>query len=185
MKNNFSHRVQMVIQFSREEAIRLGHDYIGSEHLLLGLLREGDGIAIEILKNHTIDLDELKASIEETVKSTGGTMTIGNLPLTKRAERILKSAYIEAKNFKSDIIGTEHLLLSLTKERDGMAAQILMNFDVDYESVKQELETIMQGAEIEKANKPKKSKTPALDHFGRDLTQLCRQNKLDPIIGRN
>ena len=185
MKNNFSHRVQMVIQFSREEAIRLGHDYIGSEHLLLGLLREGDGIAIEILKNHSIDLDELKASIEETVKSTGGTMTVGNLPLTKRAERILKSAYIEAKNFKSDIIGTEHLLLSLVKERDGMAAQILMNFDVDYESVKQELETIMQGAEIEKANKPKKSKTPALDHFGRDLTQLSRQNKLDPIIGRN
>lgn len=185
MKNNFSHRVQMVIQFSREEAIRLGHDYIGSEHLLLGLLREGDGIAIEMLKNLGVDLDELKNSIEETVKSTGGTMTIGNLPLTKRAERILKSAYIEAKNFKSDIIGTEHLLLSLTKERDGMAAQILVNFDVDYDSVKHELDTIAEGAEAEKASKPKKTKTPALDHFGRDLTELCRQNKLDPIIGRN
>ncbi|MCH7782886.1 hypothetical protein IID62_07435 [candidate division KSB1 bacterium] len=154
MKNNFSHRVQMVIQFSREEAVRLGHDYIGSEHLLLGLLREGDGIAIEILKNHSVDLDELKRNIEETIKSTGGTMTIGNLPLTKRAERILKGTYIEAKNFKSDIIGTEHLLLSLTKEKDGMAAQILMNFDVDHESVKRELEIIMEGIEPEKTEKP-------------------------------
>ncbi len=185
MKNNFSHRVQMVIQFSREEAVRLGHDYIGSEHLLLGLLREGDGIAIEILKNHSVELDELKRSIEETIKSTGGTMTIGNLPLTKRAERILKGTYIEAKNFKSDIIGTEHLLLSLTKEKDGMAAQILMNFDVEYDTVKRELESIMQGGEHEKAEKPKKTKTPALDHFGRDLTELARQDKLDPIIGRD
>ena len=185
MKNNFSHRVQMVIQFSREEAVRLGHDYIGSEHLLLGLLREGDGIAIEILKNHSVDLDELKRNIEETIKSTGGTMTIGNLPLTKRAERILKGTYIEAKNFKSDIIGTEHLLLSLTKEKDGMAAQILMNFDVDHESVKRELEIIMEGIEPEKTEKPKKIKTPALEHFGRDLTKLAQQNKLDPVIGRN
>lgn len=185
MKNNFSHRVQMVIQFSREEAVRLGHDYIGSEHLLLGLLREGDGIAIEILKNHSVDLDELKRNIEETIKSTGGTMTIGNLPLTKRAERILKGTYIEAKNFKSDIIGTEHLLLSLTKEKDGMAAQILMNFDVDHESVKRELEIIMEGIEPEKTEKPKKIKTPALEHFGRDLTKLALQNKLDPVIGRN
>ena len=185
MKNNFSHRVQMVIQFSREEAVRLGHDYIGSEHLLLGLLREGDGIAIEILKNQSVDLDEFKRSIEETVKSTGGTMTIGNLPLTKRAERILKGTYIEAKNFKSDIIGTEHLLLSLTKEKDGMAAQLLMNFDVEYESVKRELDAIMQGGEHENVGKPKKSKTPALDHFGRDLTELTRQDNLDPIIGRD
>jgi len=185
MKNNFSHRVQMVIQFSREEAVRLGHDYIGSEHLLLGLLREGDGIAIEILKNLSVDLDELKNHIEETVKSTGGTMTIGNIPLTKRAERILKGTYIEAKNFKSDIIGTEHLLLSLTKEKDGMAAQILMNFDVDYETVKRELESIVQENDAEQPEKPKKSKTPALDHFGRDLTELARKNKLDPIIGRD
>ncbi|MCP4725799.1 MAG: ATP-dependent Clp protease ATP-binding subunit [bacterium] len=187
MKNNFSHRVQMVIQFSREEAVRLGHDYIGSEHILLGLLREGDGIAIEILKNLNVDLEELKKTIEETVKSTGGTMTIGNLPLTKRAERILKGTYIEAKNFNSDIIGTEHLLLSLTKEKDGMAAQILMNFDIDYEIVKRELETIVQGSEPaqEKTEKGKKSKTPALDHFGRDLTELATKNKLDPIIGRD
>jgi len=184
-RNNFSHRVQMVIQYSREEALRLGHDYIGSEHLLLGLLREGDGIAIEILKSLGVDLEELKRTIEETVKSTGGTMTIGNLPLTKRAERILKGTYIEAKNFKSDIIGTEHLLLSLTKEREGMAAQILMNFDVDYDSVRRELETIMQSGDQDAGERPKKSKTPALDHFGRDLTELARQNKLDPIIGRD
>ncbi|MFC1556775.1 ATP-dependent Clp protease ATP-binding subunit [candidate division KSB1 bacterium] len=185
MKNNFSHRVQMVIQFSREEAVRLGHDYIGSEHLLLGLIREGDGIAIEILKNLNVDLDELKRHIEETVKSSGGTMTIGNIPLTKRAERILKGTYIEAKNFNSDVIGTEHLLLSLCKEKDGMAAQIILNFDVDYEAVKHELENILQGSEPDKEDRPKKTKSPALDHFGRDLTELARQNKLDPIIGRD
>ena len=97
MKNNFSHRVQMVIQYAREEAIRLNHDYIGSEHLLLGLIREGEGVAIEILKNLGCDLDEIKRAVEDMVKSTGDTMTIGNLPLTKKAEKILKMTYIEVK----------------------------------------------------------------------------------------
>ncbi len=184
MKNNFSHRVQMVIQYAREEAIRLNHDYIGSEHLLLGLIREGEGVAIEILKNLGCDLDEIKKAIEDMVKSTADTMTIGNLPLTKRAEKILKMTYIEAKNFKSNIIGTEHLLLSLCKEKDGVAAQVLLSFDVDYDSVKKELESIFQGQLEDKGEKTKKVKTPALDHFGRDLTELARNGKLDPIIGR-
>ena len=184
MKNNFSHRVQMVIQYAREEAIRLNHDYIGSEHLLLGLIREGEGVAIEILKNLGCDLDEIKKAIEDMVKSTADTMTIGNLPLTKRAEKILKMTYIEAKNFKSNIIGTEHLLLSLCKEKDGVAAQVLLSFDVDYDSVKKELEGIFRGQLEDKGEKTKKVKTPALDHFGRDLTELARSGKLDPIIGR-
>lgn len=99
MKNNFSKRVQMVIQFSREEALRLGHNYIGAEHLMLGIIRQGDGLAIEILNNLGIEMNELKRSIEDAVRTSGGTMTLGNLPLTKRAEKILKSTYTEAKNF--------------------------------------------------------------------------------------
>ncbi|MCK4966390.1 ATP-dependent Clp protease ATP-binding subunit, partial [bacterium] len=184
MKNNFSHRVQMVIQYAREEAIRLNHDYIGSEHLLLGLIREGEGVAIEILKNLGCDLDEIKKAIEDMVKAAGDTMTIGNLPLTKRAEKILKMTYMEAKGFKSNVIGTEHLLLSICKEKDGVAAQVLLSFDVDYDSIKKELESIFKGNLGELTDKAKKDKTPALDHFGRDLTESAKQGKLDPIIGR-
>jgi ATP-dependent Clp protease ATP-binding subunit ClpC len=184
MKNNFSSRVQMVIQFSREEALRLGHDYIGTEHLLLGLIREGEGIAVEILRNLGTDLDEIKHAVEDAVKSTGETMTIGNIPFTKRAEKILKMAYVEAEKYKSDIIGTEHLLLALVKEKDGVAAQVLLNFDITYEAVREELENILRGTPSSKEANPQRSKTPALDHFGRDLTELARKNELDPIIGR-
>ncbi|MCG3121454.1 MAG: Negative regulator of genetic competence ClpC/MecB [bacterium] len=184
MKNNFSSRVQMVIQFSREEALRLGHDYIGTEHLLLGLIREGEGIAVEILRNLGTDLEEIKRSVEDAVKSTGETMTIGNIPFTKRAEKILKMAYVEAEKYKSDIIGTEHLLLALVKEKDGVAAQVLLNFDITYEAVREELENILRGTPSSKEANPQRSKTPALDHFGRDLTELARKSELDPIIGR-
>ncbi len=184
MKNNFSSRVQMVIQFSREEALRLGHDYIGTEHLLLGLIREGEGIAVEILRNLGTDLDEIKRAVEDAVKSTGETMTIGNIPFTKRAEKILKMAYVEAEKYKSDIIGTEHLLLALVKEKDGVAAQVLLNFDITYDAVREELDNILRGTPSNKETNPQRSKTPALDHFGRDLTELARKNELDPIIGR-
>lgn len=185
MKNNFSHRVQMVIQYAREEALRLSHDYIGSEHLLLGLIHEGEGLAVEILKKLGCDLDEVKKAVEEMVKSSStDTMTVGNLPLTKRAEKILKMTYVEAKNFKSSVIGTEHLLLSLCKEKEGVAAQVLLSFDVDCDAVKRELENILRGSTGDHNDKSKKLKTPALDHFGRDLTEMARQGKLDPIIGR-
>ena len=185
MRKNFSSRVQMVIQFSREEALRLGHDYIGTEHLLLGLIREGEGIAIEILKNLGCDLDELRRSLEDAVKTTGDTMTIGDIPLTKRAEKILKMAYIEADKFKSDVTGTEHLLLVLVREKDGVAAQVLLTFDVTHESVREELENILRGTPTIREGGQKRSKTPALDHFGRDLTALDLKGELDPIIGRN
>ena len=125
MKNNFSKRVQMVIQFSREEALRLGHNYIGAEHLMLGIIRQGDGLAIEILNNLGIEMNELKRSIEDAVRTSGGTMTLGNLPLTKRAEKILNSTYTEATNFKSYIIDTDHLLLSTTEDVDSFAAHFL------------------------------------------------------------
>ena len=184
MKNNFSSRVQMVIQFSREEALRLGHDYIGTEHLLLGLIREGEGIAVEILRNLGTDLEDIKRAVEDAVKSTGETMTIGNIPFTKRAEKILKMAYVEAEKYKSDIIGTEHLLLALVKEKDGVAAQVLMNFEITYEAVREELDNILRGTPSSKEGNAQRSKTPALDHFGRDLTEMARKNELDPIIGR-
>ena len=186
MKNNFTSRVQKVIRYSKEEAMRLGHDYIGTEHLLLGIIKEGEGIAIKILQNLGVDLHKLKKAIEDSTAPSGGTMTIGNLPLSKRAEKALKMTYIEAKNFKNDVIGTEHLLLSILKEKDSLAAQILLTFNLDYASCYNELENILAGKPTMPAPKqaPKKTKTPALDHFGRDLTQLAMEGKLDPIIGR-
>jgi ATP-dependent Clp protease ATP-binding subunit ClpC len=176
----------MVIQFARDEALRLGHDYIGTEHLLLGLIREGEGIAIEILHALGCDLEEIKSAVEDAGRVSGDTMTIGNIPFTKRAEKILKSAYVEADRHKSDIIGTEHLLLALVKEKEGLAAQILKSFGVTYEAVSEELERITQGQAQGQtaAEAQQKSQTPALDHFGRDLTEMGRRGELDPIIGR-
>ena len=187
MKNNFTNRVQKVIRFSKEEAMRLGHDYIGTEHLLLGVIKESEGIAIKILHNLGCDLSKLKKAIEDSTAPSGGTMTIGNLPLSKRAEKALKMTYIEAKNFKNDVIGTEHLLLSILKEKDSLAAQILLTFNIDYANCYSELENILSGKPSTPAPKqaPKKTKTPALDHFGRDLTELAIEGKLDPIIGRD
>jgi ATP-dependent Clp protease ATP-binding subunit ClpC len=187
MRNNFTSRVQKVIRYSKEEAMRLGHDYIGTEHLLLGILKEGEGIAVKILKNLNTDLDKLKQRIEEASGPAGGMMTLGNLPLSKRAEKVLKITYLEAKNFKSDIIGTEHLLLSLLKEKEGLAAQVLMSFNIDYNVCYNELKNTLEGKpSMSYSSQPsQKIKTPALDHFGRDLTQLALQNKLDPIIGRD
>jgi len=185
IRNNFSQKVQVVIQLSREEALRLGHDYICTEHLLLGIIREGSGLAVEILQNLNVNLEELKKSIEDAVRSTGGTITMGNIPFTKRAERILRVASSEAEKFKFNVIGTEHLLLALLKDAEGIAASVLNNFDVYYDIVKKELENILKGSTNTSMREyKKKSKTPALDHFGRDLTELAKKNKLDPVIGR-
>ncbi len=183
IRNNFSQRVQVVIQLSREEALRLGHDYIGTEHLLLGLIREGGGIAIEILRNVEIDIDDLKKSIEDAIRSTGGTITMGNIPFTKRAERVLRVASAEAERFKSNVIGTEHLLLALLRDTEGVAAQVLRNYEIKYDSVKDELENVLRGSTAQRDLK-EKSQTPALDHFGRDLTELALKDELDPVIGR-
>ena len=193
MDSNFSSRVQDVIRLSREEAIRLGHDYIGTEHLLLGIIREGEGIAIKIFKNLGVDAFKIKKTIEDTVRQSGGTLTVGNIPLTKQAEKVLKITYLEAKIFKSDIIGTEHLLLSILREDDNLAAQILHQFNINYEAVKSELMNILSGkpsgnqpggAKSAADKKQERSKTPVLDNFGRDLTKMAIENKLDPIVGR-
>ena len=192
MEGNFSNRVQDVIRLSREEALRLGHDYIGTEHLLLGVIREGEGIAVKILRNLGVDLYKLKKSIEDTVRTSGGTLTIGNIPLTKQAEKVLKITYLEAKLYKSDVIGTEHLLLSLLRDDDNIAAQILHQFNIHYDVVRAELDNIISGKPSSpqshqaaaQERKPEKSKTPVLDNFGHDLTKLAGEDKLDPIVGR-
>jgi ATP-dependent Clp protease ATP-binding subunit ClpC len=198
MEGNFSNRVQDVIRLSREEALRLGHDFIGTEHLLLGIIREGEGIAVKILRNLGVDLYKLKKSVEDTVRTSGGTLTIGNIPLTKQAEKVLKITYLEAKLYKSDVIGTEHLLLSLLRDDDNVASQILHQFNVTYDSVRQELDNIINGRPSQpvmqtaqhgvgvgaETKRGEKSKTPVLDNFGRDLTKLAMEDKLDPIIGR-
>ena len=209
MEGNFSNRVRDVIQFSREEALRLGHDYIGTEHLILGIIRLGDGIAVRILKNLKCDLQKLKKSIEDTVRGTGGTVTVGNIPLTKQAEKVLRITYLEAKLYKSDTIGTEHLLLSLLRDDENIAAQILQQFAVTYDLVREELDMILSGRPAREEEQPEapdlptepaakpasasatarerkmeKTKTPVLDNFGRDLTKLAEEGKLDPIVGR-
>ena len=187
MHSKFSARVQKVIQFSREEALRLGHDYIGTEHLLLGIVRLGEGTALQILQNLDVEATTLKERIEELVESHDNIMKIGNIPFTKKAERVLKVTYMEGRSFNADQIGTEHLLLAIAKEDDGVAAQVLGGFSVSYAAIREQVEGLQEaapGAEGRPASAPK-SKTPALDHFGRDLTQMAREGNLDPIIGRD
>ena len=143
MDGNFSDRLQDVIRLSREEALRLGHDYIGTEHLLLGIIREGQGVAVRILRNLDCDLMKLKKAIEDTVRTSGGTLTIGNIPLTKQAEKVLKITQIESKIYKADVIGTEHLLLSLLRDEDNIATQILHQFNVTYDASRSELNAML------------------------------------------
>ena len=188
MHSKFSPRVQKVIQFSREEALRLGHDFIGTEHLLLGIVRLAEGSAVQILESLDVDLEGIREMVEEIVDSTDNTMRIGNIPFTKKAERVLKVTYMEGKNLNSDSIGTEHLLLAITREDDGIAAQVLESFNITYNSIQDQRNKLQQGRETLTGDEPvtrTKSKTPALDHFGRDLTRMARNDELDPIIGRD
>jgi len=193
MDGNFSDRLQDVIRLSREEALRLGHDYIGTEHLLLGIIREGQGIAVKILRNLDCDLLKLKKAIEDTVRTSGGTLTIGNIPLTKQAEKVLKITQIESKIYKADVIGSEHLLLSLLRDEDNIATQILHQFNITYDSARSELNSLLSskgtkdsGAKTAPPDrKTDKTKTPVLDNFGRDLTKLAIDDKLDPVVGRD
>lgn len=206
MEAKFSQRVKDVISYSREEALRLGNDFIGVEHLLLGLIREGDGKAIAVLKEFQLDLQMIRKEIEQTLKqsSVAASQNLANIPLVKQAERVLKMTYLEAKLHKSSMIGTEHLLLSILKNEDSVACSVLNKYGVIYDNVKDELEA-MKDEEItpraefpgsadeegsEESYSPQrkpadpKSKTPVLDNFGRDLTKMAEAGKLDPIVGR-
>ncbi len=211
MEAKFSNRVKEVISLSREEALRLGHDYIGTEHLLLGMIREGEGVAVGVLKKLGVPLDELRSEIEKVSKGTATheIKNLANIPLTRASEKVLKITYLEAKIFKAQLIGTEHLLLSILRDPDNLGTQILNKFDVAYDVVKEMLEyqndqptsasdtddpdddsskMFGSGANPSGPGKEKKgtekSRTPVLDNFGRDLTKLAEDNKLDPIVGR-
>jgi len=185
MNEMFTESARKAIEYARDEAARLRHDYIGTEHLLLGLLRLGEGMAIEVLGNLGLDPADLKSSIEEVVQPSGGTMTMGQLPLTARAKKTLEVSGQEARALKSKDIDTEHILLALLKDEEGVAAQVLSTYEIDYKEAYEELKNIQTGKPSSYKKKRKKSKTPALDHFGRDLTELARRGQLDPIIGRN
>ncbi len=205
MEAKFSPRVKDVISFSREEALRLGNDFIGVEHLLLGMIREGDGKAIKILLEFHLDLKQIRSEVEMGLTRSASikNANLTNIPLVKQAEKVLKITYLEAKLFKSPMIGTEHLLLSILKEEDSAACRVLNKYGVIYENAKDELEAIMddtksprsefptggqeeEGDSFSAQRKPTdpKSKTPVLDNFGRDLTKMAEAGKLDPIVGR-
>jgi len=185
MNEMFTELARKAIENARDEATRLRHDYIGTEHLLLGLIRLGEGRAVEIISNIGLELQDLKQSVEDVVQPSGGTMTMGQLPLTARAKKTLEVSGQEARALKSKDIDTEHILLALLKDEEGVASQVLSMYDISYQEAYEELKNIQAGKPSNFAKKRKKSKTPALDHFGRDLTELARRGKLDPIIGRD
>lgn len=187
MKENFSKRVQRIIKQSKEEAIRLGHSYVGSEHLLLGLLKGKNGLSKKVLDVYDVDPTEMVAMIEDMIKSAGGTMTLGHLPLTRRAERVLRNAFGEASTRGDTIADDEHLFLAMLKEKEGIACEVLKSFSLDYDTINDLIQT---STEEEISGTPytpepsSKSKTPTLDHFSREITDLARKGKLDPVIGR-
>ena len=199
---NFTERVRKVLAMAREEAARLHHEYVGTEHILLGLIREGEGVAAAVLQNLSVDLDEIQQKIEETVKKGKAAAATGpDLPYTSRAKKVLELAMGEARDLSHGYVGTEHLLLGLLREEKGIAAQVLTDAGVNLDAAKAETLRLL-GTEMPQGGSPaaaqgtpgttqtqtgkgeKKSKTPALDHFCRDLTQLAADNQLDPTIGR-
>ena len=196
---NFTERVRKVLAMAREEAARLHHEYVGTEHILLGLIREGEGVAATVLQNLSVELDEIQQKIEETVKKGKAAQTTGpDLPYTSRAKKVLELAMSEARELSHSYVGTEHLLLGLLREEKGIAAQVLTDAGVNLDAARAETLRIL-GTEMPQqqgggpaAAQPqpaapkgeKKSKTPALDHFCRDLTQLAAEGQLDPTIGR-
>ncbi len=212
MDSNFSPKVKEIISYSREEALRLGNDFIGTEHLLLGLIREGEGMAIKVLQSMHVDLFELRKELEIAIKdkSSKPLANLNSLPLTKQAEKVIRITVLEAKALKSSTVETEHLMLSILKNKENAATQILHQYEVDYERFKNELSILQGGSpksdyggdpgseefeeddERKQFNQPRKpaagsatkSKTPVLDNFGRDITKLAELGSLDPIVGR-
>jgi ATP-dependent Clp protease ATP-binding subunit ClpC len=200
MNYNFTDRVRKVLAMAREEAIRLQHDYVGTEHILLGLIREGEGVAAAVLQNLSVDLDQIHERVEESVRKGKATIALGELPYTSRAKKVLEFAMAEARDFNHSYVGTEHLLLGLLREEKGIAAQVLNSLGVTLDEARGETLKVL-GSDMSPSEPAgiggggdvtpgsgkggdKKSKTPALDHFCRDLTELAKQKKLDPIIGR-
>jgi len=186
MNGMFTDRVKKVMQIAREESVRLGNDYVGTEHLLLGLIKEGDGVAVAVMRGMGVDVEDLTGDIERAVTSGGGMMTISQmLPFTPRAKKVLEVAANEARSMTHKYIGTEHLLLALMKDTESAAANALGAAGLEYDRVKEEIIRVLKGGEVSGAPLSKeKSKTPFMDHFGRDLTAMAKEGKLDPVIGR-
>jgi len=206
MFDRFTDRAKKVMSFARQEAMKFNHEYIGTEHILLGLVQEGSGVAANVLKNMSIDLEKIRHEVEKIVKTGPSMVTMGQLPFTPRAKKVLELSLEEASQLSHNYIGTEHLLLGLIRENEGIAAQVLMNLGIKLDEVREEVleflgasesnEEDNDGAESAGGGGPsgsssgspsgnQKSKTPALDSFGRDLTEHARDAKLDPVIGRD
>ncbi|HEX4129335.1 MAG TPA: ATP-dependent Clp protease ATP-binding subunit [Pirellulales bacterium] len=203
MYERFTDRARKVMQLANQEAQRFNHEYIGTEHVLLGLIKEGSGVAANVLKNLDVDLRKIRLEVEKLVQSGPDMVTMGKLPQTPRAKKVIEYSMEEARNLNHNYVGTEHILLGLLREQEGVAAQVLMNLGLKLEEVREEVLNLLghgiEGSEGGERNpaggggsggassgegKSTKSKTPALDSFGRDLTELARQGKLDPVIGR-
>jgi ATP-dependent Clp protease ATP-binding subunit ClpC len=207
MYERFTDRARKVMQLANQEAQRFNHEYIGTEHVLLGLIKEGSGVAANVLKNLDIDLRKIRLEVEKLVQSGPDMVTMGKLPQTPRAKKVIEYAMEEARNLNHNYVGTEHILLGLLREQEGVAAQVLMNLGLKLEDVREEVLSLLghgmegegggggerggmergggsEGGSSSGSQKQGKSKTPALDSFGRDLTELARQTKLDPVIGR-
>ena len=202
MYERFTDRARKVMQLANQEAQRFNHEYIGTEHILLGLVKEGSGVAANVLKNLDVDLRKIRIEVEKIVQTGPDMVTMGKLPQTPRAKKVIEYAMDEARNLNHNYVGTEHLLLGLLREQEGVAAQVLMNLGLKLEDVRDEvlnllghgMESAEPGSEERggaagaasgaAAKGASRSKTPALDSFGRDLTELAKQKKLDPVIGR-
>jgi len=200
MYERFTDRARKVMQLANQEAQRFNHEYIGTEHILLGLVKEGSGVAANVLKNLDVDLRKIRLEVEKLVQSGPEMVTMGKLPQTPRAKKVIEYSMEEARNLNHNYVGTEHILLGLLREQEGVAAQVLMNLGLKLDEVREEVLNLLghglEGGEGDRggresvatgggsSSKSGKSKTPALDSFGRDLTELARQDKLDPVIGR-
>ena len=199
MFERFTDRARKVMALANQEAQRFNHEYIGTEHILLGLVKEGNGVGANVLRNLDVDVKKLRLEIEKLVKSGPDMVTMGKLPQTPRAKKVIEFAIEEARSLNHNYVGTEHILLGLLRETEGIAAQVLMNLGLKLEDVRQEVLNLL-GAGVEdnyqsmgmkmnpaaaQPNKAQKSKTPALDSFGRDLTELAAKDELDPVIGRS
>ena len=188
MFNRFTERARKVILLAKEEAKRFNHDYMGTEHILLGLIREGEGVAAAVLQNLGLSPEAIRIEVEKLVQPGPTTLVSGDIPFTPKAKKVIELAMDEARNLGHNYIGTEHLLLGLIREGEGVAAQALQNLGIDLDRVRSEVMNLLGSGgagQPDVAGIPRaKSKTPALDAFGRDLTVLARENKLDPVIGR-
>ncbi len=184
MFNRFTERARKVIILAKEEARRFNHDYIGTEHILLGLIREGEGVAASVLQKLNVSLENIRLEIEKLVQPGPTTQIIGDIPFTPRAKKALELAAEEARSLGHNYIGTEHILLGLIREGEGVASQVLLNLGLDLNTVRNEVMELLGSALPGVSAAASKTKTPALDAFGRDLTALARENKLDPVINR-